>query len=242
MQRSTFLLTALILCWAAPLQASPYYEGCNALTGSSATLIVPVSALESSAVPLAPGSEFALFTPNGTCAGHAVWEGGALALAVWEDDPLTSLKDGFVDGETLRMAAWDPISSTEYADLLPVFDPTYVDEPVFASDAIYLVSALGASTHNDPSNAALAFGLEPNFPNPFVDATTIRYSVAREANVSISVYDLLGQRIAEIVNERQPAGGYEVTFRPPASLSSGTYLYRIAADTYTEHHRMVLVR
>lgn len=242
MQRSTFYLTALVLFWAAPLQASSYYEGCEALTGSSATLLVPASALESSAVPLVPGSEFALFTPSGVCAGHAVWEGGALALAVWEDDPLTSLQDGFVNGETLRIAVWDPASSTEHADLPAVFDPTYTAEPVFASDAIYLVSALGTSTDTDTSDPALAFGLEPNFPNPFVDATTIRYSIARETDVSISVYNLLGQRVAELVNERQQPGGYEVSFRPPSNLSSGTYLYRLSTDSYTEHHRMVLIR
>lgn len=242
MQRSTLLLTALVFFGAAPLQANSYYEGCEALTGSSATLIVPASAMESSAVPLAAGSEFALFTPDGICAGHGVWEGGALALAIWEDDPLTSPQDGFVNGEALRIAAWDPVSSTEHADLSPVFDPTYTDEPVFASDAIYLVSAFASSTNTDAGDPALAFGLEPNFPNPFVDATVIRYSVAREADVTISVYNLLGQRVAELVNERRQPGSYEVAFRAPASLTSGTYLYRLTTDSYTEHHRMVLVR
>lgn len=242
MQRATFLLTALALVWAAPLQASSFYEECETLTGSSATLIVPASAIESSGVPLGAGTEFALFTPSGICAGHAVWEGGALALAIWEDDPLTGPQDGFVNGETLRIAAWDPATATEHPDLPAAFDPTYTDEPVFASDAVYLVSALGTVVDNDTSDPALAFGLEPNFPNPFVGATTIRYSVAHEADVSISVYNLLGQRVAELVNERQQPGSYEVAFRPASSLSSGTYLYRLTTDSYTEHHRMVLVR
>lgn len=242
MQHLALLLLSLTLLTAAPLQASSHFEDCEAMTGSSATLIVPVDALEASDIPLTAGSEFALFTPAGTCAGHAVWEGGALALAVWEDDPQTSEQDGFVDGETFQVAVWNAASGTEYMDVAATLDPAYTDEPMFVSDAVYLVSALDATTtagHNEP---ALAFGLDPNYPNPFVDATTIRYAVAHETEVQLAVYNLLGQRVAELVNERQQPGGYEVTFRPPSNLSSGTYLYRLATDTYTEHHRMVLVR
>lgn len=242
MQRSTFSLLALLLLAAAPSQASSHFEDCTAMTGSSATFIVPAETLASGEINLGTGSELALFTPAGTCAGHAVWEGGTLALAVWQDDPQTDEQDGFVGGEQLRLAIWDAATGSEYENINPTLDPAYADEPVFASDAVYLVSALGVSTHADPNEPALAFGLDPNYPNPFVDATTIRYAVAHETNVTISVYNLLGQRVAELVNERQQPGGYEVTFRAPSNLSSGTYLYRLVTDTYAEHHRMVLVR
>jgi hypothetical protein len=243
MPRSTFLLAALAAFAALPLQAnSLYYEDCEAMTGNSATLIVPAAALEASPVSIAAGSEFALFTPAGICAGHAVWEGGALAIAVWQDDPQTGHQDGFVNGEALRLAVWNPASATEHDDLPATLDPAYTEQPVFASDAVYLVSALGATTGSGPDEPAFAFGLEPNYPNPFVDATTIRYAVPNETDVKVSVYNLLGQRVAELVNERQQPGSYEVTFRPPATLTSGTYLYRLVTDTYAENHRMVFVR
>ena len=238
---ASFLLVVALLA-ATPLQASSPFDDCFSMTGSSATLIVPADALTNSDISLSVGSELALYTPSGACAGHAVWEGGTVALAIWQDDPQTNEQDGFLGGEELRLAAWDAASNSAYEDVPAQFDATYTDEPVFASDAVYLVSALGASTSTDTSDPALAFDLEPNFPNPFVDATTIRYAVAHETNVTVSVYNLLGQRVAELVNERQQPGGYEVTFRPPSNLSSGTYLYRLATDTYTEHHRMVLVR
>lgn len=241
MYRALIALT-LALLTTAPLQASSYFDDCRAMTGSSATLIVPAEAMQDSEISLGTGSEFALFTPQGTCAGHAVWEGGALAIAVWQDDPQTDEQDGFVNGEALRLALWDAASGTVHADVVATLDPTYADAPVFASDAVYLVSALGGPTNTDPNESALAFGLDPNYPNPFADATTIRYSVAHESDVTVSVYNLLGQRVAELVSERQQPGSYEVSFRPPSNLSSGTYLYRLVTDSYTEHRRMVLVR
>lgn len=239
---SLFLLLPLALLTAPLALANTHFGNCEARTGSSATLILPGSALEASEISLSAGSEIALFTPDGVCAGHAVWEGGSLAVAVWEDDPQTGDQDGFTAGEALRLAVWDEASSTEYDDIEAVLDPVYAEALVFASDAIYLVSDLVTGTVNVEEGAALAYALDANYPNPFVSETTIRYALAAESDVRLEVYNLLGQRVAEVVNERQQPGGYEVAFRPPANLSSGTYLYRIVADTFTEHRRMVLVR
>lgn len=243
MRTSSLLLLVPLVLFTGPLAlASPHFDSCEAMTGSSATLILPSSALEASEIPLSAGSEVALFTPDGTCAGHAIWEGGSLAVAIWEDDPQTNDQDGFTAGESLRLALWDEASSTEHENVNAALDPVYSDAFIFASDAIYLVSNLGGSTGSINNEPTLAYALDANYPNPFVSATTIRYTLADESDVRLEVYNLLGQRVAEIVNERQQPGGYEVTFRPPANLSSGTYLYRIVADTFTENHRMVLVR
>lgn len=72
------------------------------------------------------------------------------------------------------------------------------------------------------------YELSQNYPNPFNPSTTIRYAVPNESKVSISIFNLLGQEVATLVNEIKLAGYHEVQFNA-ANLSSGVYLYRINA-------------
>ncbi len=76
------------------------------------------------------------------------------------------------------------------------------------------------------------FELSQNYPNPFNPSTTIRYAVPVESNVSISIFNLLGQEITTLVNDVQLSGYHEVEFNA-ADLSSGVYLYRINAVSTT---------
>ena len=236
------LLTLLAASLAPTVSATSYFADCSAMTGRSATLIIPAAAFEASALAIEPGSEVALFTPDDTCAGHAVWQGGALAVAIWEDDPQTNARDGFVAGDEVRLAVWDPTSATEHATVPAQFDSTFTPSPVFASDAVYLVSAFGRGDDEGGVSQPVAFGLEPTYPNPFVDATHIRYAIAETAEVQLDVYNLLGQRVARLVDEVREPGRYEITFRPDANLASGTYIYRLTTDAFSEFHRMTLLR
>lgn len=229
--------------FSPPTAATPHFDDCQTMTGNNATFIVPEEALTTSAIPVSVGSELALFTPEGICAGYAQWDGEALAIALWEDNPLTGTQDGFLPGDPLRLAVWDAGSETEYAEVPVSLAPIYNDESSFASDAVYLVDALGATTGTaDDASEAVVFELQPNYPNPFVKTTTIAYTVPEPTAVRLDVYDLLGQHIAELVDETQSPGTYDVTFRPDASLASGTYLYRLVTDRYAEVHRMTIVR
>jgi hypothetical protein len=63
-----------------------------------------------------------------------------------------------------------------------------------------------------------------NHPNPFSSVTTIRYRLPTDAQVSLSVYNLLGQRIAQLVNGRMTAGEHAVTFEA-SDRAAGIYLY-----------------
>jgi chitinase len=92
------------------------------------------------------------------------------------------------------------------------------------------------------------FALEQNFPNPFNPTTTIRFSVPVAGHVSLIVYDLLGNEVATLVNEVRGAGTYNEVFDSGSgrgvkgSIASGVYFYRLAAGSYSETRRLILLK
>ena len=87
----------------------------------------------------------------------------------------------------------------------------------------------------------LAFQLEQNYPNPFNPSTKISYSIPQQGNVTLKVYDLLGNEVATLVNEEKPAGGYEVEFNA-SDLSSGIYFYKLQAGSFVETKKMTVIK
>ena len=73
-----------------------------------------------------------------------------------------------------------------------------------------------------------SFALEQNYPNPFNPETAIRYDLPEAASVRLSVYNPLGQEVATLVNEQEPAGSYQVKFNA-STMPSGMYFYRLEA-------------
>lgn len=94
-----------------------------------------------------------------------------------------------------------------------------------------------------PSSGTLPtdFVLSQNFPNPFNPGTRIAYAVPGEQHVYVGVYDLLGRRVAVLVNQVQPAGSYTVDWNAQG-LSSGIYLYRLDAGGFSQTRRMMLMK
>ncbi len=86
-----------------------------------------------------------------------------------------------------------------------------------------------------------AFRLEQNFPNPFNPSTSIRFTLARRSHVLLTVYSVLGRKIAELINGTQEAGLHEVTF-DARGLASGVYFYRLQAGNDVQTRKLLLVR
>jgi len=85
------------------------------------------------------------------------------------------------------------------------------------------------------------FALFPNYPNPFNPPTTISYQIPVNTDVKLVIYNLLGQRVATLVDERQEAG-YRSVVWDASEVSSGLYFYRLTASDFTETKRMMLVK
>jgi hypothetical protein len=85
------------------------------------------------------------------------------------------------------------------------------------------------------------FRLHSNYPNPFNPTTTISYALPQAADVTLTVYDVLGRQIRQLASGTKSTGTYEVTF-DATGLPSGVYFYRLQAGDYVETKRMVIVR
>ncbi len=83
--------------------------------------------------------------------------------------------------------------------------------------------------------------LGQNYPNPFNPTTEISYAVAGASNVKLVVYNLIGQEMATLVDEKKSAGSYRITFEA-SGLASGVYIYRLTTDGFTSSRAMVLLR
>ncbi len=85
------------------------------------------------------------------------------------------------------------------------------------------------------------FKLQQNYPNPFNSQTSIRFDLPVDSEVRLEVYNVVGQRIATLVDGPQPAGSHAVSF-DATRLASGVYVYRIQAGSYVKTHKMTLVK
>jgi hypothetical protein len=123
-----------------------------------------------------------------------------------------------------------------------------------AADGAYPVGDLNwfpsryAAWLNDPVSSVrfgngipASFELAQNYPNPFNPATTITYAVPREAKVKLEVFDLLGRRVATLVDGLQEVGTHSVSFGG-SGLASGVYLYRLSAPDQMITKKMVLMK
>ena len=87
------------------------------------------------------------------------------------------------------------------------------------------------------------FYLRQNYPNPFNPSTKIEYGLPVDEKVTLIIYNLLGQKVAVLVDGRQKAGRYEILFNATkANLASGIYFYRVRTDSYSKTHKMLLLK
>lgn len=90
------------------------------------------------------------------------------------------------------------------------------------------------------------YSLEQNFPNPFNPATSIRYNLPHSGHVTLEIYNIVGQKVATVVDQVQNAGEWTVRWNGKDDsgklVSTGLYLYRLTADSYVSTKKMMLIK
>ena len=85
------------------------------------------------------------------------------------------------------------------------------------------------------------YNLKQNYPNPFNPTTSIEFDIPKSENVTLSIYDISGKKISDLINNKLNAGHYQVSWNASA-YSSGIYIYKLTTSSYTDTKRMVLVK
>jgi hypothetical protein len=180
---------------------------------------------------------FAVDDPSGT---------GSHEVSPWYDLDFVGwrlLKWDLRDGET---GIWEPISDGTLDGQLNFdsFQLEYIDSLGTNEGTIYIEDL----TVMTPGGVAIAntdmpadFKLAQNYPNPFNPSTAISYQLPGYSNVNLSVYDVNGRLVANLINKSQPAGTYTVNFNA-GPLPSGVYIARLKTDLGILNTKMLLVK
>ena len=104
-----------------------------------------------------------------------------------------------------------------------------------------LFPVVSAFVENGVNGIPFTYELNQNYPNPFNPSTNITYSLAKQGNVNLTVYDITGNEVALLVNEVQPAGKHTIQFNG-SKLASGVYFYSIKSGEFSEVKKMMLLK
>ncbi|MCA9784925.1 MAG: T9SS type A sorting domain-containing protein [Candidatus Cloacimonetes bacterium] len=162
---------------------------------------------------------------------HAVWTNDSQIQEAWFSSMTLMLQcNGHVLESTLEFAPFEVMYYAGPAN--PPAAPT-----VFPIDP-----AIDCRTYTaDAEDLPGAFSLGTAFPNPFNPSTTIRFSLSTTDRVTLTVFNLAGERVATLANEILARGAHDVPFDASA-LSSGVYIYTIEAGGVTATSKMILAK
>ncbi|RME18843.1 MAG: T9SS C-terminal target domain-containing protein, partial [Candidatus Zixiibacteriota bacterium] len=166
----------------------------------------------------------------------------------YSDKDLSAGPNRSVNEGSLTMYRWDDQTSA-WIDLVSIQD-TANNEVTAAipGDGVYALLSPDIITDVDNDNSPLpnTFALGQNYPNPFNPTTTIEYSIPRRSRVVIDIFNVLGQSVRRLVDEKAEAGTHSVVWdgrtnggRP---VASGVYLYRITAGEFVRTRKMLLLK
>lgn len=161
--------------------------------------------------------------------------------AEWDptlDDTLALYSDKNGEGNGANRV-WEKLSDSTYNDFTNTTLSWNLDIDLWI--AAYYRS--GSTTAVEPVDGVLpqVYSLDQNYPNPFNPSTTIGFSIPVQSRVTLTVYDVLGRLVADLVSEDLAAGKHLVRWNAQG-LATGTYFYRLQAGPYTEIKKLLLLK
>lgn len=120
---------------------------------------------------------------------------------------------------------------------------------IIASDrqtGLYVIKTtfpLTGTGNNNINSVPEKYSLSQNYPNPFNPSTKINFTLPENSFVKLSVFDITGKKVAEVINDRRDAGSYEINFEAGKyGLSSGAYFYTLQSENFSETKSMILLK
>ena len=145
-------------------------------------------------------------------------------------------------GEILEKLAENPWPDVHFLKVETVESPSWV-----SWSEIEILSDLPTSVESPELTPAIeSFELSQNYPNPFNPSTTIMFKLQRPAHVKLAIYDLLGHRVARLVDGLLNAGSHSVVWNgrndKGKQTGSGVYIYKVAVDGQSKTKKLLLVK
>lgn len=154
------------------------------------------------------------------------------------DDLLQDL--GVADGESIDVL-WN-VRASDGVNTVVSADGVNFNTREFSDIYRPLTLTRGEAVTNERLTEPVQFELNQNFPNPFNPTTTIKFSLPNAADVKLEVYNMIGQRVATLINNQSyTAGTHDINF-DASNLASGVYFYRIQAGSFTQQRSMTLIK
>lgn len=155
------------------------------------------------------------------------------------------------DTEYLERASiyWRPYSGVSFKKLETEWDGAYLIAPLDSTGQFVVGIDPVQTPADDPGETIQDFFLYQNYPNPFNPSTTIRYRLPVSSDVRLEVFDILGRRVAVLVDDFQQSGHHQIDF-DATQLASGVYIYRLqvagpnrtGADVHTMTRKLTHVK
>lgn len=198
------------------------------------------TAVYSDGHPVSLGTLIQAYDPDTTLCGECTvtTEGMYGFMPVYEDDPFTpDVDEGAQEGDLLSFE----ISGAQ-ALLSGVTEPRWTKDCLKLNIDLVSIETDVASSINVPHS----FGLSQNYPNPFNPSTTIKYQLPENSDVILAVYNALGQRVKTLINKKQKAGEYAISWdgidENGIRVSSGLYFLRLKAGDFVHTCKMILLQ
>jgi len=172
------------------------------------------------------------FKDHASGVSMGVYKDGGAVMSVYLglDQVALDINPPYVSPPTYPRYVWPEYGFPSYAAGLSVIEPT-----------LKWFNAPTAVNENVAPGVITDYSLSQNYPNPFNPETKISFSIAKAGKVSLAVYNVVGQKVADLVNEQKVAGKYQVTWNAN-SLASGVYFYRLEVGDYSKTMKMMLLR
>ncbi len=148
-----------------------------------------------------------------------------------------------------KLLASDGVAGDRFGQAVSIYGD-YIVVGAFTDDdsgtdagSVYLYSGVATAigVESDEVGLPAEFTLSQNYPNPFNPGTVIRYSIPRAEEVSLVVYNMIGEEVAQLIDGRKPAGNFSVEWNA-FNMASGVYLYRLTAGDFVWTRKMVLLK